>query len=77
MSTINVNDITQHADVIASCGTKVGQVDHLEGSDQIKLTKHGDGLHHLIPVSWVKEVKDNQVVLSKDAEEVKSDWKAV
>ena len=46
MSTINVNDIKQHATVIAACGTKVGDVDHLEGSNQIKLTKHGDGHHH-------------------------------
>lgn len=77
MSTINVNDITKHADVIASCGTKVGQVDHLEGSDKIKLTKHGDGHHHLIPVSWVKEIKGNEIILRKDSEEVKSDWTAV
>ncbi|GAA0754313.1 hypothetical protein GCM10010203_15930 [Actinomadura yumaensis] len=32
MNTLNINDIKKHADVIASCGTKVGTVDHLEGA---------------------------------------------
>ncbi|HFF5249257.1 TPA: hypothetical protein ACGDOW_003248, partial [Acinetobacter baumannii] len=27
MNTLNINDIKKHADVIASCGTKVGTVD--------------------------------------------------
>lgn len=77
MSTINVNEITKHADVIASCGTKVGQVDHLEGTDQIKLTKHGDGHHHLIPTAWVSQIKGKEIVLNKDSEEVKSEWTAL
>ncbi|MEN8993072.1 MULTISPECIES: DUF2171 domain-containing protein [unclassified Acinetobacter] len=74
MTTINVENIKNHADVIASCGTKVGEVDHLQGSDQIKLTKHGDGHHHLIPVSWVGEITDNKIVLTKDSQEVKDTW---
>lgn len=37
MNTLNINDIKKHADVIASCGTKVGTVDHLEGENQLKL----------------------------------------
>ena len=31
--------ILKHADVIASCGTKVGTVDHLDGENQLKLTE--------------------------------------
>jgi hypothetical protein len=77
MATINVNDITKHADVIASCGTKVGTVDHLDGSDKIKLTRNEEGSHHLIPLSWVNEIKDNQVLLNVDSEEVKNKWVAV
>ena len=74
MATINVNDITKHAEVIALCGTKVGTVDHLQGTDQLKLTRHEDGHHHFIPLTWVDEIKNNQVMLNKDAEEVKSHW---
>ncbi len=77
MATINVNDITKHANVIASCGTKVGTVDHLDGSDKIKLTRNEEGSHHLIPLSWVSEIKDNQVLLNVDSEEVKNKWVAV
>lgn len=74
MTTINVESINNHADVIASCGTKVGEVDHLHGNDQIKLTKHGNGYHHLIPTSWVSQVTDNKVILNKDSQEVKDNW---
>lgn len=79
MTTINTQDIKKHANVIDSQGTHVGTVDHLEGADQIKLTRHDatDGKHHLIPVSWVKEIKGDDIVLSKSAEDVKQGWKAV
>lgn len=74
MTSINVESIKNNADVIASCGTKVGEVDHLVGADQIKLTKHGDGHHHLIPTSWVGEIKGEKVILTKDSQEVKDTW---
>ncbi len=74
MTAISVENIKKHAEVIASCGTKVGDVDHVEGKDQIKLTKHGDGHHHLIPISWVSEATDNKIVLTKDAQEVRDNW---
>lgn len=31
MNHFNTTDIKEHASVIASCGTEVGKVDHLEG----------------------------------------------
>lgn len=51
--------IKEHMDVISSDRKTVGKVDHLEGSDKIKLTKQSspDGQHHhFIPVSWVDHV---------------------
>lgn len=67
-------DIKEHMDVYASCGTKVGKVDHVLG-DKIKLTKNDspDGMHHLIPLAWVAKVHDH-VHLSKDHKEVESQW---
>lgn len=67
-------DIREHMEVYASCGTFVGTVDGVEG-DRIKLTRKDspDGQHHLIPVSWVAKVHDH-VHLSKDHEEVQSQW---
>lgn len=67
-------DIKEHMEVYASCGTKVGKVDHVEGNT-IKLTKNGspDGQHHLIPMSWVAKVHDH-IHLNLDHLEVQSQW---
>ncbi|HEU5117693.1 MAG TPA: DUF2171 domain-containing protein [Isosphaeraceae bacterium] len=67
-------DIREHMDVYASCGTKVGRVDHVEGQ-MIKLTKSDspDGMHHLIPMSWVAKVHDH-VHLDRDHKAVQSHW---
>jgi hypothetical protein len=74
-ATGSVADIREHMDVYASCGTKVGKVDHVLG-DQIKLTRSDspDGKHHLIPTSWVSKVHDH-VHLNKDHVAVQSEWK--
>jgi hypothetical protein len=61
-------------EVYASCGTKVGKVDHVEG-DLIKLTKNDspDGQHPTIPLSRMAKVHDH-IHLSKDHREVESQW---
>ena len=67
-------DIREHMDVYASCGTKVGRVDHVEGNT-IKLTKNDspDGMHHTIPMSWVAKVHDH-IHLDRDHKAVQSQW---
>ena len=71
-----VSAIREHMAVFASCGTQVGTVDHVEAS-KIKLTKNDspDGMHHLIPVSWVSHV-DSGVHLNKDHRDVQSSWQS-
>jgi len=71
-----VERIRDHMDVIASCGKKVGVVDHLEAGT-IKLTRNDspDNLHHYLPTSWVSKV-DNRVYLNKDSRETEQGWKA-
>jgi hypothetical protein len=68
--------IKERMEVIASCGTMVGVVDHLEGG-AIKLTKNDspDGQHHFIPTEWVDHV-DNRVHLKKDSVETERGWKS-
>jgi len=68
--------IKERMDVIASCGTKVGVVDHVEGG-AIKLTKNDspDGQHHFIPTGWVDHV-DSHVHLKKNSMETQQGWKA-
>jgi hypothetical protein len=50
----DTSQIKEHMDVISSDRKTVGKVDHLEGTDKIKLTRQSspDGQHHhFIPVS--------------------------
>ena len=73
---VGIAGIKDHMDVIASCGKKVGVVDHVDGNT-IKLTKNDspDGQHHYIPVSWVERV-DKHVHLSKNSQETEQNWKS-
>src|SRR5271165_2694142 len=66
--------IREHMDVYASCGTKIGKVDHVQG-DTIKLTKNDspDGKHHTFPLSWVAKV-DDHVHLDRDHKQVRAQW---
>ena len=68
--------IQERMDVIASCGKKVGVVDHVEGVT-IKMTKNDspDGQHHFIPTGWVDHV-DSRVHLKKNSMETEQGWKS-
>lgn len=77
MSTASLHDsIKERMEVVCSKGMHVGTVDHVLG-DQIKLTKTDseDGMHHLIPTSFVASV-DTKVHLTKPCDEVKKVWKS-
>ena len=67
----DASQIKEHMDVIDSAGNKIGQVDHLEGQDNIKLTKSSspDGKHHFVPLSWVDHI-DTHVHLNKAVNDV-------
>jgi hypothetical protein len=67
--------ISEHMDVIASDGVKIGTVDHLEGPDKIKLARSTspDGQHHYVPLAWVDHV-DTHVHLTKTSGEAKTGW---
>ncbi len=73
----DVSKIKEHMDVIDSTGKNIGQVDHLEGSDKIKLTKSSspDGQHHFVPVAWIDHV-DTHVHLNKAVNDVSALQKA-
>jgi hypothetical protein len=69
--------IKEHMEVLGSDGVHVGTVDHLEGRDQVKLTKddpNAGGEHHFIPLAWVDRV-DQQVHLKQSGAEAKARWK--
>lgn len=73
---VDKSQIKEHSEVIASCGTHVGTVDHIDG-ERIKLTRSDSasgGKHHYLPLSWVDKVESNKVTLSKDHKEVMAGW---
>jgi hypothetical protein len=63
-------------DVIAGCGTRVGTVDHLDGT-AIKLAKHNspDGEHHWVPLGWVARI-DTHVHLTKNVADARLEWRS-
>jgi hypothetical protein len=72
----NANNIREHMEVLASCGTHVGEVDCVE-NNSIKMTRSdptAHGQHHFIPCDWVDHV-DEHVHLKKNHEEVFAEWK--
>jgi hypothetical protein len=70
----SVEDIREHMDVYASCGSRIGVVDRVEGGS-IKLTKKDspDGQHHAIPLTWVAKVHDH-VHLNVSKKEAENQW---
>jgi len=75
---IKTQDIKEHMEVLGSDGQHVGIVDHLEGSDKIKLAKSdpkAGGQHHLIPVAWVDKV-DARVHLNNNTQDAIKQWQA-
>ncbi len=73
---LGVGGIKEHMNVIASCGKKVGVVDHLEGG-AIKLTRKDspDGQHHFIPLDWIERV-DSHVHLTTNSQQTEANWKS-
>ena len=64
-----VGAIQERMEVICSCGSKAGVVDHVEGTS-LKLTKKdsADGQHHHVPLSAVAKV-DEHVHLKVNSKE--------
>ncbi len=54
-----------------SGGQRVGTVDHMEGTNLIKMKKldFTDGQHRFIPLNWVERVDENAVYLNRTADE--------
>lgn len=71
------NSIKEHMEVVGSDGVHVGTVDHMEGADEVKLTRSdqdADEQHHFIPLAWVDRV-DQKVHLKQSGAEAKARWK--
>jgi len=68
--------IKKHMEVVGSDGAHVGTVDHMEGADEIKLTKDDPdvgGDDHYIPLAWVVHA-EIKVHLRQCGDDAKARW---
>ena len=71
---INSQEIKPDMPVVCSQNGQFGVVDHVEGSDSIKLKKDEEGHHHFIPLSWVTTV-DNKVHVDRPGDQAMKEWR--
>jgi hypothetical protein len=72
-TTIDTSMIKAHMPVVCSEAGQFGTVDHMDGSDWIKLTRDNKGQHHWIPVSWVTRV-DEHVHVDRPGDQAMREW---
>ena len=70
---INASQIKPHAPVVCSENGQFAVVDHVEGTDMIKLAKDKDGKHHYIPMKWVTSV-DEKVHIDRPGTQAMREW---
>ncbi len=70
---ISSNQISPDAPVVCSKNGQFAMVDHMVGSDTIKLKKDKQGQHHYIPLSWVTKV-DDKVHIGRPGDQAMKEW---
>ncbi|MCX5741773.1 MAG: DUF2171 domain-containing protein [Proteobacteria bacterium] len=65
--------IKPHMPVVCSENGQFATVDHVEGTDQIKLTRDAKGQHHFIPLTWVTSV-DDKVHIDRTGTDAMKQW---
>jgi hypothetical protein len=70
---IDIAQIQPRMPVVCSNERQFAVVDHLEGTNAIKLAKDGSGTHHYIPLSWVTSV-DDKVHVDRPGDQAMRDW---
>jgi hypothetical protein len=49
-------------------------VDHMEGTDTIKLRRDASGQHHYIPLSSAKRIVDGKIQVDRAAKDIMASW---
>ena len=62
---ITASQIKPNTPVVCSNNRQFAVVNHMEGTETIKLTKDDKGQHHYIPTSWVKSVDDRSTWIDR------------
>ena len=70
---INASQIKPNTPVVCSNNRQFGVVDHMEGTDTIKLSKDDKGQHHYIPTAWVKKI-DDKIHIDRPGDQAMREW---
>lgn len=71
---INASQIKPEMPVVCSKDGQFAVVDHVEGTNSIKLKKDNAGKHHFIPMSWVTTV-DGKVHIDRPGDQAMKEWR--
>lgn len=63
--------------VFCSENSQFATVDHMEGTNALKLKKDKTGQHHYIPLSWVNSTEGNKVKIKFPRQKVIQEWSTV
>jgi hypothetical protein len=70
---INATQIKPKTPVVCSNNGQFAVVDHMEGTDTIKLAKDDKGMHHYIPLKWVTKV-DDKIHVDRPGQQAMKEW---
>jgi sporulation protein YlmC with PRC-barrel domain len=71
---INTEQIKPDMPVVCSQDGQFATVDHMEGTNTIKLKKDKTGQHHYIPVSWVTSTEGGKVKVDRPGDQAMEEW---
>jgi len=70
---VSPSHIKSDMPVVCSNAVQFAAVDQMEGHDWIKLKKDERGVHHCIPLSWVRDV-DDKVHIDRPGKQAMQQW---
>lgn len=71
---IDSNQIKPDMPVVCSDDGQFAVVDHMDGSDTIKLKKDDEGQHHFIPLPWVTSADNGKVKVDRPGDQAMKEW---
>lgn len=71
---INANTTIPDMPVLCSLDGQFAEVNHMEGSDIIKLKRDETRDHHYISLSWIVSTDDDKVKIDRFGEDAMQQW---
>jgi len=74
---IKPEQINPDMPVVCSEDGQFATVDHMEGTNTIKLKKDKVGQHHYIPLTWVRSIEAGKVKIDRPGDQAMQEWSTV